>query len=212
MKQIIITCLLIAFQLCIFAQDLPVIQLPQPQLDKGKPLMQVLSDRQSNRSFSEREFPQQELANLLWAANGINRKDASKRTAPTAMNRQEIEVYVSSKGGLFRYDALQHALITIHNRDIRAFTGMQGFVAGAPLNLIIVADLGKMGGKELQENLQTANIDAGYVSQNIYLYCASEGLATVVRGSVERDKLAAEMGLDSNYYIVVAQTVGYPGE
>lgn len=212
MKQIIITCLLFAFQFGIFAQDQLVIQLPQPQLDKGKPLMQVLSDRQSNRNFSERELPQQELANLLWAANGINRKDANKRTAPTSMNRQEIEVYVSSKDGLFRYDAGQHALITIHNRDIRSYTGMQGFVANAPLNLIIVADLVKMAGKELEINLQTANIDAGYVSQNIYLYCASEGLATVVRGSVDREKLAAEMGLDKNFYIVVAQTVGYPGE
>jgi SagB-type dehydrogenase family enzyme len=174
--------------------------------------MQVLSERQSNRNFSQRELPQQELANLLWAANGINRKDANKRTAPTSMNRQEIEVYVSTKDGLFRYDARQHALITIHNRDIRSFTGMQGFVAGAPLNLIIVADLGKMADKELQGNLQTAHIDAGYVSQNIYLYCASEGLATVVRGSVDREKLANEMGLDKNFYIVVAHTVGYPGE
>ena len=212
MKQIIITCILVAFQFGIFAQDQQMIQLPQPQLDKGKPLMQVLSNRQSNRNFSERELPQQELANLLWAANGVNRKDANKRTAPTAMNKQEIEVYVSTSDGLFRYDAGQHALITIHNRDIRAFTGMQGFVASAPLNLIIVADLGKMAGKELQEKLKTAYIDAGYVSQNIYLYCASEGLATVVRGSVERDKLAGEMGLDNNFHIVVAQTVGYPGE
>jgi SagB-type dehydrogenase family enzyme len=212
MKQFIITCFLILLQFGIFAQDQPLIQLPEPQLEKGRPLMQVLSDRQSIRNFSARELPQQELANLLWAANGINRKDANKRTAPTSMNRQEIEVYVSSKNGLFRYDAQQHALIIIHNRDIRPFTGMQGFVANAPLNLIIVADLGKMAGKELQGNLQTANIDAGYVSQNIYLYCASEGLATVVRGSVERDKLAAEMGLDKNFHIVVAHTVGYPGE
>lgn len=212
MKQLIITCILIVLQFSIFAQDQPVIQLPQPQLEKGRPLMQVLSDRQSNRNFSERELPQQELANLLWAANGVNRKDANKRTAPTAMNRQEIEVFVSSKDGLFRYDARQHALITIHNRDIRSVTGMQGFVASAPLNLIIVADLDKMSGKELQEKMQTAYIDAGYVSQNIYLYCASENLATVVRAMVDREKLAVEMGLGKNFHIVVAQTVGYPGE
>ena len=212
MKQFIISCFLFSLQFGIFAQDHPVLHLPQPQVEKGRPLMQVLSDRQSNRNFSERELPQQELANLLWAANGINRKDANKRTAPTSMNRQEIEVYVTSKDGLFRYDAQKHALITIHNRDIRSFTGMQGFVASAPLNLIIVADLEKMSGKELQEKMQTAHIDAGYVSQNIYLYCASEGLATVVRGSVDRDKLAAEMGLDSNFRIIVAHTVGFPGE
>lgn len=212
MRQFILLTLVIITNAWAAAQNQPVIHLPQPQLEKGRPLMQVLSDRQSNRNFSERELPQQELANLLWAANGINRKDANKRTAPTSMNRQEIEVYVSSRDGLFLYNAQKHALITIHNRDIRSFTGMQGFVAGAPLNLIIVADLEKMSGKELQEKMQTAHIDAGYVSQNIYLYCASEGLATVVRGSVERDKLAAEMGLDSNLRIIVAHTVGYPGE
>jgi SagB-type dehydrogenase family enzyme len=193
----------------VLGQDPQVMKLPEPQLEKGKPLMQTLKERQSIRSFSDREISTQELANLLWAANGINRKESGKRTAPTAMNRQEIEVYVSNKDGLFRYDAQQHALITIHNRDIRSYTGMQPFVATAPLNLIIVADLSKMGA-DMPANLQTANIDAGYVSQNIYLYCASENMATVVRGSVDRQKLALEMGLGTDFYIVVAHTVGYP--
>ena len=208
MKPLFILLAVVLGQADIFSQEINVIKLPDPQLDKGKPLMQALRERQSVRTFSSREIPVQEIANLLWAANGINRKESGKRTAPSAMNRQEIDVYLSSKDGLFRYDAQQHALVTIHNRDIRALTGTQPYVATAPVNLIIVADLGKMDGDQ-QSRLQTANIDAGFVCQNVYLYCASEGLGTVVRGSVDREKLMAEMGLGPNFYIVVGQTVGY---
>lgn len=211
MKKFLITLAVLSAQISVFPQEQQVIKLPDPQLEKGKPLMQALMDRQSMRSYSSREISLQEMANLLWAANGINRKESGRRTAPTAQNRQEIEVYVSNKEGLFRYDAQQHALLTIHNRDIRALTGTQPYVGTAPVNLVIVADLGKMGDNQ-QSNLQTANIDAGFVSQNIYLYCASENMATVVRGSVDREKLSAEMGLAPNFYIVVAQTVGYPAE
>jgi SagB-type dehydrogenase family enzyme len=211
MKPLILLLAVLIGQVHVFPQEKNVIKLPDPEIEKGKPLMQALNQRQSTRSYSTREIPEQELANLLWAANGINRKESGRRTAPTSQNRQEIEVYVSTKDGLFRYDAQQHALITIHNRDIRVATGTQPYVATAPVNLIIVADLSKMGA-DLQTNLQTAYIDAGFVSQNIYLYCASENLATVVRGSVNREKLAIEMGLAPNFQIVVGQTVGYPGE
>jgi len=211
MKQIILLLAFFVGQVPSFSQDTVVLRLPDPQLEKGKPLMQVLKERKSTRSFSDREISVQEMANLLWAANGINRKESGRRTAPTAQNKQEIEVYVSNKEGLFRYDAQQHALVTIHNRDIRAITGTQPYVATAPVNLIIVADLSKMGA-DLQANLQTANIDAGFVCQNIYLYCASENMATVVRGSVDREKLSVEMGLGPNFYIAVAQSVGYPVE
>jgi SagB-type dehydrogenase family enzyme len=210
MKHLFFAVTILASQL-VFSQENTVTKLPDPQLEKGKPLMQVLSERHSTRTFTERELPLQETANLLWAANGINRKKSGHRTAPTSQNKQEIEIYLAVKEGLFRYDAQQHALITVHNRDIRAATGTQGYVGTAPANIIIVANLAKMG-SDRQANLQTANIDAGFVSQNIYLYCASEGLATVVRGSVNREKLAVEMGLGENFYIVVAQTVGYPKE
>jgi SagB-type dehydrogenase family enzyme len=211
MKIIFFLCCMLASQVLMNAQDNAVFKLPDPQLEKGKPLMQALLLRQSIRSYSDRDLALQEMANLLWAANGINRKESGRRTAPTAQNRQEIEVYVSNREGLFRYDAKQHALITVHTRDIRAITGTQPYVATAPVNLVIVADLSKMG-TDVQANLQTASIDAGFVSQNIYLYCASEGMATVVRGSVDREKLAAEMGLGPNFHIVVAQSVGYPAD
>lgn len=211
MRQIILYLGLILCHTGAFAQDIAVIKLPEPQLEKGKPLMQALKNRQSVRTFSERDIPLQEMANLLWAANGINRKDVNRRTVPTSQNKQEIEIYLSNRDGLFLYDAQQHALVTIHNRDIRALTGMQPYVATAPANIVIVANLSKMG-NDRQSNLQTAHIDAGFVSQNIYLYCASENMATVVRGSVDHEKLSAEMGLSTEYYIVVAQSVGYPAE
>jgi SagB-type dehydrogenase family enzyme len=191
-----------------FSQDGNIIKLPEPQLEKGKPLMQVLNERKSTRSFSEAVIPMQELANLLWAANGYNRNGKKMRTAPSAMNRQEIDLYVSTRDGLFLYDAKEHALITIHNRDIRALTGTQRFVDKAPVNIILVADLSKIGDQGAS-GMQTASIDAGYVSENIYLYCTSENLATVVRGSIDRPKLAAEMGIRESQFIVVAHTVGY---
>jgi len=211
MKQVFLCLTLLIAQLGAFAQDNAVIKLPEPQLDKGKPLMQALKSRQSIRAYSDRDIPLQEMANLLWAANGINRKDVNRRTVPTSQNKQEIEIYLSNKEGLFLYDARQHSLVTIHNRDIRAMTGMQPYVATAPANIVIVANLAKMG-SDRQANLQTAHIDAGFVSQSIYLYCASENMATVVRGSVDREKLTAEMELGPDFYIVVAQTVGYPAE
>ena len=194
-----------------FPQENKVIKLPEPQLDKGKPLMQVLKERQSTRIYSDREITLQEMANLLWAADGINRKESGKRTAPSAMNRQEIDVFISNKDGLFRYDAQEHALVTIHNRDIRSVTGTQAYVASAPVNLILVSNLDKMG-NDKQSNIETTNINAGFIAQNVYLYCASENMATVVRGSFDRDKLTAAMELGPNQYIIIAQTVGYPLE
>ncbi|HEX2395405.1 MAG TPA: nitroreductase family protein, partial [Bacteroidales bacterium] len=141
MKQIFLCMAVLLSQVGVFSQDKAVIKLPEPQLEKGKPLMQALKSRQSIRTYSDREIPVQEMANLLWAANGINRPDVNRRTVPTAQNKQEIEIYLSNKDGLFLYDAQQHALMTIHNRDIRALTGMQPYVATAPANIVIVANL-----------------------------------------------------------------------
>lgn len=209
MKTTLFTLFVLMMASGMFAQEKEIIKLPEPQINKGVPLMQAFKNRASERNFSEREIPLQEMANLLWAANGFNRPEESRRTVPTSQNKQEIEIYLSTKDGLFLYDAKQHALVTIHTKDIRAITGMQGYVAKAPANIIIVADLAKMAGNDIEVKKQTANIDAGFVSQNIYLYCASENMATVVRGSVDREKLAAEMQLGDGFFIVVAQTVGY---
>src|SRR5512135_934065 len=126
------------------AQELQPVQLPKPQTDGGRPLMEVLKERKSTREFSSRELPDQVLSNLLWAAFGINRPDG-RRTAPSGMNRQEIDVYAITTDGAYRYDAKQQALRVIATGDLRDQAGTQPYVKDAPLNLIFVADRGKMG-------------------------------------------------------------------
>lgn len=120
-----------------------VIKLPTPQTDGGKPLMQALKERRSERSFDAKKVPVNVLSNMLWAACGINRPAAGKRTAPSAMNRQQIDVYVATADGLYLYDAKGHALKPVLSQDIRALTGKQSFVAQAPVTLIYVADFKK---------------------------------------------------------------------
>jgi SagB-type dehydrogenase family enzyme len=191
------------------AQELKTIQLPKPQTDGGKPLMQVLNERKSSRQFSSEKLPVQVLSNMLWAAWGINREDG-KRTAPSAMNMQEIDVYVAMEEGLYLYDAKTHALVGVLAKDIRQATGKQDFVKDAPINLVYAADFSKMGKTSADQKDFYAAADAGYISQNVYLYCASEGLATVVRGMVDKPVLAAAMKLRSDQKVIFAQTVGYP--
>jgi len=190
------------------AQDLKPIQLPVPQTDGGRPLMQVLKERKTQREFGPEKLPMQVLANLLWAAFGINRPDG-RRTAPSAMNWQEIDIYVAMGDGLFLYNAKSNRLEAILAHDVRAATGTQDFVATAPVDLIYVADLSKTGQSGSQADLFTG-ADAGFISENVYLFCTSEGLATVVRGSVDRAALAKIMKLRPDQKILLAQSVGYP--
>jgi len=204
------TALLLTLMVCIAlqAQDLKPIQLPAPQTDGGHPLMQVLKERKTQREFSPERLPMQVLANLLWAAFGINRADG-RRTAPSAMNWQEIDIYVAIGDGLFLYNAKANRLDPILAQDVRGATGTQTFVATVPLNLVYVADLSKTGHAGNEAELFTA-ADAGFISENVYLFCTSEGLATVVRGSVDRSALAKIMKLRPDQRILLAQSVGYP--
>ena len=192
------------------AQGLKPIKLLAPQTDSGKPLMQALKERSSSREFSNKKLPLQVLSNMIWAAFGINRPGEGKRTAPSAMNYQEIDVYVTTADGLYLYDAKAHTLIQIFTEDIRAATGEQSFVQDAPVNFVYVADFSKMGGGSDSQKELTANIDTGFISQNVYLYCASEGLATVVRGLIDRPALAKVMKLRPDQEIILAQSLGYP--
>ncbi len=193
-----------------FAQEPKPVQLPPPQTEIGKPLMQALKLRQTSRSFASKPLPLQELSNLLWAADGINRSESGKRTAPTAVNWQEIDVYVALPEALYLYEARTHSLTPVVAKDLREATGPQPFVKDAPLNLVFVADLAKMkNASEENKNLYSAT-DTGFISQNIYLYCASQGLATVVRGMVDRSSLSQAMKLRPDQKIILAQTVGYP--
>jgi len=192
------------------AQELRPLELPKPQTDGGRPLMQVLRDRHSTREFKPDKLPLQVLSNLLWAAFGINRPETGKRTAPSAMNWQEVDIYVALPEGLYVYDAKAHRLVQILAEDVRAATGGQDFVKGAPLNLVYVADLARTKDAGAEEKNFYTTIDVGFISQNVYLFCASEGLATVVRGTVDRPALAKLMKLRPEQKIIVAQTVGYP--
>ena len=193
-----------------FAEGLKPVQLLKPQIDRGRPLMQVLKDRSSSRSFRTEKLPIQVLSNLLWAAFGINRTDTGKRTAPSAMSWQEIDIYVVMAEGLYQYDAKDHILKPILPDDIRGLTGRQEFVKEAPVNLIYVADFSRMGTAAKEDKDLYSAADTGFISQNVYLYCASEGLATVVRGSIDRQTLSKVMRLRPDQKVILAQSVGYP--
>ena len=207
--RVVLTVLLICPAL-IAAQTRKPIQLLDPQTDGGRPLMQVLKDRQSSRAFSPEPLPLQTLSDMLWAAFGINRPESGKRTAPSARNRQEIDIYVATADGLYLYDAKANVLQPVLAEDIRPATGRQDFVREAPINLIFVADFSRMGNAEEEQKIFYSAADAGFISQNVYLYCASEGLATVVRGLVDKPALEKVMGLRPEQKVILTQSVGYP--
>jgi nitroreductase len=191
----------------ITGQELKPVALPTPQTSGGKPLMQVLKERKSVREFGPQPLSRQTISNLLWAAWGINREDG-RRTAPSASNRQEIDVYVVMADGAYLYDAQSNALKPVAPTDLRKLAGTQAYVADAPVNLIYVADTAKLGGDDAAK-LATANADAGFIAENVYLFCASEGLVTVVRASVNRADLGQALNLRAGQRITLAQSVGY---
>jgi SagB-type dehydrogenase family enzyme len=193
----------------VLAQEPQPVQLPEPRTDGGRPLMQVLKERKSVRTFSSRELSDQILSDLLWAAFGVNRPDG-KRTAPSAMNRQEIEIYVVTAKGTWLYDAKAQSLKPVAAGDLRSLAGTQEWVKDAPLNLVYVADTARMDGDNDEAKTLYSGADTGFIAQNVYLYCASEGLGTVVRASVDRPALAKALGLRPEQRIILAQTVGYP--
>jgi len=191
------------------AQDLKTLQLPEPKKDGGRPLMQVLNERHSQREFSSEKLPLPVLSNLLWAGFGVNRPDG-RRTAPSARNWQDIDIYVAMADGLYLYDPKANALKQVLVEDLRGATGSQPFVAEAPVDLVYVSDQAKTGNASAEDRLLYGGAHTGFISQNVYLYCASEGLATVVRGLVDRAALAKRMQLRPDQRITLAQTVGYP--
>ena len=199
MNKIILFLSFFGLATTLIAQD---IQLPTPGKKGGKPLMQALSERKSTREFEEKELPNDVLSDLLWAANGFNRED--KRTAPTANNKQELELYVVLKNGIYFYNAREHKLSLVKKGDYRKSAGPQAFVANAPVNILFVSDSGKASSKNY------AYTNCGFISQNIYLYCASQGLGTVVRGSFDKKVLEELLQLPSGQEVLLAQTVGYP--
>src|SRR5574340_604869 len=193
------------------AQDLGSTRLPPPETTGGMPLMQALKARHSAREFSSEALPQQVLSNLLWAANGVNRPDSGKRTAPSARDWREIDVYVVTAEGAYRYDPPTHTLKQVAGGDLRRLTGVQDFVAAAPLNLVYVADRDRVGEEDdAERRTRFIAADAAFIAENVYLFCASAGLATVVRGLFDRETLGTALKLGSHQQIILTQTVGYP--
>jgi nitroreductase len=184
------------------------IELPPPQKTGGMPLMEALAKRSTSRAFATNDLSPQQMSSLLWAAFGVNRPDG-KRTAPSAMDRQEIDLYVLLRQGAFVYSAASNKLDLVVSEDVRALGGSQAFVKDAPLTLVFVADLAKQGGNT-ESAREFAHDDAGFISQNVYLFCASEGLATGVRAYVDRQTLGEKLKLRPDQLIVLAQSVGHP--
>jgi hypothetical protein len=220
MGRVLLACLILS--LFLFAvpdigltQGADVIKLPPPQTDGGKPLMQALKLRQSTRGDfgPDVKLSLQVISNLLWAADGVNRPDGH-RTAPSAVDWQNIDIYVTTADGLFLYDAPKHELKVLGKEDIRAVAGQQDFVKTAPLNLIYIADMAKakgFGGKgEIMPTAETWSFaGAGFIAQNVYLYCASEGLACIVRAMVDAKAVAAALKLRPDQKVILAQTVAH---
>ena len=183
--------------------------LPAPRTQGEKPLIEALRLRRSIREYSEQPLPPQVLSDLLWAAFGINRPSGD-RTAPYWRHIMVIDVYAAMADGVWLYDPKQHALLPHLSADIRAQTGLQDFVARAPLNLIYVAHGERMQDITPDERRLYASVDTGFIGQNVYLFCASEGLATVFRGAVDYNRLNQTMQLETGQFVTFAQTVGYP--
>lgn len=185
------------------------IALPAADTRGGLPLMQALAQRQSQRAFAPEPLALPLLSDLLWAAAGLNRPLLGGRTAPSALNAQEVDVYVALPTGLYRYAAAGHALHLVCANDVRRVTGYQDFVDTAPLDLIMVADHSRMTLVPVAQRMAYAYTCAGAMAQNVYLYCASEGLATVIRAWLDRDALGCAMGLGTEQLVLLSQTVGY---
>ena len=188
----------------------PSIALPRPETLGGMPLMQSLAARRSLREFSPEPVPQILLSSLLWAAFGVNRPEENGRTAPTARDAQEIDIYVALADGVYIYEPFAHSLSLVAAVDARRITGYQDFVDKAPLDFVYVADHSHMRMTPADQRRIYSAVTVGAIVQNVYLYCASAGLATVVRAWLDRDALAKALHLSEHESIVVAQTVGYP--
>jgi nitroreductase len=191
------------------AQELKPIQLPQPKTSGGRPLMDVFNARKSVREFGTEPLSLQVLSNLLWAGFGINRTDG-RRTAPSARNWQEIDIYVARQDGVYVYEAKANVLNPVLAGDHRGETGTQPYVSTAAINLIYIADMTRTGKAPAEERDLFTPANAGFIGENVYLFCASEGLSTVVRGLVDREALAKLLRLRPEQRIVLAQSVGYP--
>jgi len=185
------------------------VRLPAPRSGVGLPLMAALGLRRSTRAYSDRPLSAQTLSDLLWAAFGVNRPSGD-RTAPYWRHIMVVDIYLAMQDGVWLYEAQTHSLQPYMPDDIRAHTGLQDFVATAPVNLVYVAHGERMHDVSPEERRLYASVDAAFIGQNVYLFCASEGLGSVFRGAVDTHKLNGIMKLPQEQFVTFAQTVGYP--
>ena len=190
------------------AAQMKTMALPAPRREGGRPLLSARNLRHSTRAYSSRALSMQTLSDLLWAAFGVNRPSGD-RTAPYWRHIMVIDIYLAMADGVWLYEPKAHELQFYLPDDIRAQTGSQDFVASAPLNLVYVAHGERMQDLKLEERRLYSSVDTGFIGQNVYLFCASEGLATVFRGAVDYAKLAGAMKLPDQQFVTFSQTVGY---
>jgi len=193
------------------AQVIETVTLPPAQKTGGMPLMEAFQLRKSQRSFSSKELTTQQISNLLWAAYGINRPDGL-RTVPAAKNWFEYDIYVLKSDGWYLYDVRKHALLKMGNEDLRIYGGTQDFVKAAPVILVYAADFDRMTGATDDLKKFFSAVDLGYISQNVYLWCASEGLATIILGQVDKPKVHEVLKLKPAQQVILSQPVAYPGQ
>jgi len=184
-------------------------QLPEPQKEGGTPLMETLSKRHSSRDYAGKTLSNQMMSNLLWAAFGINRPESGKRTAPSSHNVQDIQVYVTTAEGVYLYLPQEHALRLVSEKDVRSATGKQDFTSQAAVNLVYVSDFSRYDGGDKAAKRNTASAHCGFIGQNVYLYCASQGLNTVFRAWIDKEKIARALNLSGNQHVMYCQSVGF---
>jgi Nitroreductase len=195
--------------LAAYAQQLQEIKLNDPDKGRGTAVIKALSDRVSVREFNEKALDIQDLSDLLWAANGINRPDG-RRTAPTASNKQEIDVYAILPEGAYLYDAEAHSLKPIEKGDFRALVaGPQEFAQSAPISLVIVANLEKLGDATLEQTRLIAAVDVGIVCQNINIFCSAVGFANVPRATMNKAELQKVLKLSETQIPLMNNPLGY---
>lgn len=205
--QLLLVCLV--FSAAAFAAD-KVIKLPNPNLKRAGTVMKALSDRHSTREYAAKSLSLSDLSDLLWAANGVNRKDSGKRTAPSALNKQDVDVYVVLPDGSYLYDAKNHQLNLVSEGDHRAaVAGGQAFVKAAPVSLVLISDIARFGDAKNVRNQLMGAMDAGIVSQNISLFCSSANLATVPRASMDMDQLKKALKLKDSQIPMMNHPIGY---
>jgi SagB-type dehydrogenase family enzyme len=213
MKKTLCILVLLVFVINMNAQELKSIALNPPDINSGLTVMQAFSKRSSASAFTSEKLKLQDLSDLLWAANGINRQDSKKRTAPSAMNAQDVDIYVFLEEGVYLYNASGNSLDPVVSGDQRTLAaGRQTEFANAAVILVLVSDISRFQNGDEKMKLSMAALDAGMVSQNIAVFCAGTGLLTRPRATMDQPKLKEILKLKDTQYPLLNNPVSYPAK